>query len=43
MVEFLSSIIKYSIEISGAVLVILVGKFFAIRKVAVQGKIHGPV
>lgn len=38
-----SSIVKYSAEIVGAILVVIVGKFFASRKVAVQGKTHGPV
>lgn len=38
-----SSIVKYSAEIAGAILVVIVGKFFASRKVAVQGKTHGPV
>ncbi|NLZ10233.1 MAG: TerC family protein [Alcaligenaceae bacterium] len=35
--------IKYGAEIAGAILVVLIGKFFASRKVAVSGKSHGPV
>lgn len=38
-----SSTIKYSAEIVGAILVVLVGKFIASRKVAAKGKTHGPV
>ncbi|MBC2771146.1 TerC family protein [Pusillimonas minor] len=38
-----TSLVKYSAEIAGALAVVLVGKFIASRKVAIQGKSHGPV
>ncbi|ROT44229.1 TerC family protein [Pusillimonas sp. NJUB218] len=38
-----TSLVKYSAEIVGALAVVLVGKFIASRKVATQGKSHGPV